>query len=525
MEPRLLSRWGRSLWFGVWLGTTSAGACMATSCAFVLDFTAFEGCAECSDTDRCKPGPCIQNGCFPEPDGGPVCEPPPDVPPARCKGKLPGTLSAIREFAPLRADSVLQTEVLTTNTRIYQTAFIRNEDQTHDVVVRAFDVHDTATDSEPQRPLATVRLSDLLAGKPEAVVAPGVLVAPQADTTGELALFTAIAEPSYLGGYVVRLNLTVDLEPIGEFSDLTEFPNFLIEDSAGRKGPAAQLLADGQPFVVWQGCKPNLDAGTDLQKDPCKSASTTSGHVAVFSYSGKKLDNVDLSEQGIPEDVVASSLQALGGGPLPAAVWAGHALDTNRPYVKVGLPTLGTQAELVRCTQDRALWLHASPPVKGAVSSVVWSSQSAAEATRVQCSDEQCRDMLNAPDSGDTETCSPTLISDRVVLGASYLVHGVWGASNGDENAYTVSAYVQEKGDDRTLVATVTRGTPDPNQNPLVDVKAPIEILSTAGPRNVALSVQPYSSTATRATATVGVSWIDGTNTARLSGLDLCLDP
>jgi hypothetical protein len=244
----------------------------------------------------------------------------------------------------------------------------------------------------------------------------------------------------------------------------------------------------------------------------------------MFAYSGDKLGNVELSEQGIPEDLVASSLQALGGGPQPAAVWAGYSLESKPFHIKAGLPSLGNYTELARCDNriGRPQWLHATQ-VKGAVSSVAWSSGAAAEATRVQCFDEECRDLLEAPDASDSPNCSPALINTRVFLDVNYLAHGVWASSNGDENAHTVAAFVQDDETSRNLVVGVTRGTPDPNRHRLLDAMPPIQTLSTSSPENVALSLQPYSPKTER--AVVGISWIERGKIARLSGLDLCLEP
>lgn len=503
------------------VGVSTLSLATLSGCAFVLDFGDFErDCSGCLESQQCTPGRCTRNGCFPPPEQNPECSPPDDER-ARCDGASPGSLAGFLDFTPLRG-TALQAEVLVTDTRIYQTVFVENADGSNDVVIRAFDITGDLIPVEPRAPVAEVAISTLLERQTDRVVAPGVLVAPRGDDKSQLTLFTAVAEPGYLSGYVARLDLTSALLPVGSLTDLTEFPNFRIDNAPGRSGPAAQLLESGQAFAVWQGCKPSTTADINVLKDPCKLDGVSSGNGAIYAYSGETLSADALINEGIDEVLDASSIQALAGGPAPAAIWAASALKGGS-FVKAGVPSTKSFFELLQCeaSVEPMQWLSASPIV-GAVSSIAWTAgEDFAEATRIKCSEDECRDLLDVPDAGGADSCSTELARNRVTLDVEYLTHGVWASSNADDNAHTVSAFVDLEGPDRRLVATVTQGRPDPNSAPLSTRDGLLE-LSADLPSRVALALEPHSDDAER--AVVAVSWIDR-NSARLSALDLCLAP
>lgn len=497
------------------------GLVCLSGCAFLVDFESLErDCSTCVESQQCTPGPCTRNGCFPAPALNPDCAPAENEP-KRCDGAAPGSLAHFADFTPLEG-TVLQAEVLVTTTRIYQSVFIEAADGSTDVVIRAFDISSEAVPSGPLAPVTEVTVSALLQRKTDLVVAPGVLVAPRGNGRSDLTLFTAVAEPGSASGYVTRLDLDAALEPMGPLTDLTEFPNFDLDKDAGRAGPAAQVLETGEAFAVWQGCKPSTDTDINVLKDPCKTHGVAAGHGAIYGYSGETLSADVLVNGGIDEGLDASSIQAVAGGPAPAAIWTASALKGGS-VVKAGVPSTQNVLELLQCeeTGEPMQWLNASPIV-GEVSSVAWTAgEGFVEATRIRCSDEECRDLLAVPDAGGSNSCSPELKRNRVVLDVEYVAHGVWALGNADENAHTVSAFVDLTGAERRLVASVTQGKPDPNSAPLL-TRDGLWDLSADLPRRVALGMQPYSPETRR--AVVAVSWIDR-NSARLSALDLCLSP
>lgn len=523
-------------------GTGAVLAALAVGgCAFVLDFDKYEACAECEAVDVCvTPNhACVRNGCV-RPKGDAECaasdtsgRDPLDASQPRCADGA--RLSPYQTLEALEADVVLQAEVLTTSTRIYHAAFI-SEDGRRDVVLRAFDTTDVGDDSAS--PIATLRLSTLLEealsngpdAPPDEIVAPVSMVATP-DAPGSLTLYTAIAAPGAMTGDVVQIRLDATWPQRATPTLLTDMPNFHVNDSAGRAGPAAGTLADGAPFVVWQGCRPTEETPT-IEKDLCRVMSVTSGAGAIYGHSGSSLlEKEDLIVQGVSEDLPASSIRALGGGNQPAAVWAVSDLSGEQLQVRAGVP--GPQAsvstELLQCdpATGSAQWLNATP-IWGPVSSVGWTKDDSAtsEATKVQCLDDSCRDLAASVDAGATATCSTAMTNKRVFLDVTYLVHGIWADSTADKNAYTVAAFVRRTGSERRLQATVTQGLPDPNEHPLIAPQGEFE-LATSNPTKVVLSLQRYEPKAERAVVAVG--WVEPTEgarqAARLSALDLCLSP
>jgi hypothetical protein len=492
-------------------------------CALVLDFDEFESCAQCTEKERCEPGACVDQGCFPPPEEDPQCKPKGESRP-RCSGASTGELVKFLAAEPLKAYAVLQTEVLTTKDTIYQTSFIRDAKGHYDVVVHAYDTTGEVIETEPRRPTASLQLSKLLTRENEELVAPGVLVAPRAEGEAELVLFTAVREVGYSSAFVVRLDLSKMLEPKGSFTDLTEFPNLLVDSvqGPGRRGPAAQLLADGRPFAVWQGCKPDPHIEFAQQKDVCKSNGDTPNN-AIYASSAQKLSGRQMVNQGIEEPHVAASIQALGGGPAPAAVWATAPWEGSF-QIKSGLPTAGTSSELLQCGRredgDEVQWLHATR-VFGATSDVGWTTSGLSEVTGVTCTDEHCRDTMKSQVT-DPLSCPDNISVNRVYTDVSSFAHGYWAAGTRDVNAQAVVAYVLTEAASRQLLLTSSRGTPDPNRHRLLDSSDHAE-LSTTSPAKVTLDLEPYVTPARR--AVVGVGWIERETTARLSAFDLCLEP
>lgn len=516
-QRRSMARPWRSL---LW----SLASLSSVSCAFILDFDEFEACAQCTEKERCQPGMCIETGCFPPPEEDPECKPK-DEKRQRCSGASPGGLSKFLEAQPLEATAVLQTEVLTTENALYQTTFIRVGKDQYDVVVHAYDTTGDVIETEPRRPTATLRLSELLTRESEELVAPGVLVAPRAGGEAKLVLFTAVREVGYLSAFVVRLDLTEALEPVGPFADLTEFPNLLIDgmETEGRLGPAAQLLADGRPFAVWHGCKPNSEVEFHQQKDVCKANGETPNN-AIYASSKQKLTGPQMLTQGIKELRLVTSIQALGGGPAPAAVWT-TTPEEQSFQISSGLPSTGNLSDLLQCEpsepKEAVQWLHATR-VFGATSSVGWTSTGLlSELTGVTCNDENCRDTMDRQ-GRDSPSCPDPLAFNRVFTDISSFAHGFWAAGNSDANAQAVMAYVLSESASRQLLLTSSRGTPDPNRHRLLDSSVHLK-LSTANPAKVTLDLEPHVTPARR--AVVGVGWIEHGNTARLSAFDLCLEP
>jgi hypothetical protein len=530
-----------SKWFS--RGGAVIAALVVCSCAFVLDFDKFERCAECEDVVWCKDDnhSCIQNGCQPKPDDNPLCEERetsesemPDAGQRRCMDESV-LLSEYATFEPAEADVILQAEVLATSTRIYHAVYLSNGGKT-DILLRAFDTtgEKLGAPNAFAAPVASVRLSELLKGalsngqdaEPDTIVAPLAMV-PTPDQAGGLTLYTAIAEPGVQTADVVQIQLEATWPEQATPKLLTEIPNFKINESAGRAGPAAGTLANGEPFVVWQGCQPDGDV-LPIEKDLCKPANVTPG--AIYSHVGSvELDRFALAAQGIPEDLLASSIRALSGGSRPAAVWAVSALgDDTQVFVRAGLPAMDPafSTELLQCDDSTkgVQWLSAAP-IWGPVSSVSWTKGSAAaEATRVQCLDDTCRDLANTPDAGETDKCSTSMINNRVFHDVGYVIHGVWADSNADEAAHTVVAFTKPMGDKHHVFATAATGLPDPNLYPLIG-RSPELALDADNPSKVVLSLQKYESKAKRAVAAVG--WVErgkkAPQAARLSALDLCL--
>lgn len=497
-----------------------------TSCALTLDFDKFEGCQECAAADPCQDNACTRNGCLPRPEDNPVCEqdePTAEAGPARCSGDAP--LSPYLRFTPLEAEVIFQAETLTTPTRIYHAVYVGNADDTRDVIVRAFDPSGDVVEETPRAPIATARLSELIAtrlGREVTLVAPASMV--QAAKGNTLVVYTAIAPQGTETADVIRVDIDAGLAKASAVTFLTEIPNFQIDDSAGRGGPAAGTLANGEPFVVWQGCKP--DASTPnitLETDLCKVAADSG---TIYGHTGTQSLSVDsLAAQGISEDLFASSIQALSGATYPGAVWAASSLTDEELHVRAGLPEPGSSLDLLQCddSQASAQWLSATP-IWGPVASIGWTKSSAtAEATRVQCLDETCRDLAVASDAGDSASCSTTLVNTRVFLNVSYLAHGIWADSNADETAWTVAAYVQQDGSETRLLTTATQATPDPNQTRLINPVPTLE-LPSSNPTKVVLSLQKYSLNAQRGLVSVG--WVErhgSRQAAMLSALDLCV--
>lgn len=495
-----------------------------TSCAFTLDFDKLESCNECAAAAPCEDNACTRNGCLPRPEDNPACqeEPTPEAAPARCSGEAP--LSPYLNLAPLEAEVIFQTEVLTTSTRIYHAAFVGEADGARDVVVRAFDASGDVIEQSTRSPSASAHLSELIEtrlGREVTLVAPASMVA--GTKSNAVVLYTAIAPKGTRTADVIRVDLDVALEQATAVTFLTEIPNFQIDDSAGRGGPAAGTLRNGEPFVVWQGCKPNASTpNITLETDLCK-ATTDAG--AIYGHSGSQSLSVDsLAEQGISEKLFASSIQALSGGLYPGAVWAASSL-TNEFHIRAGLPGGGTSLELLQCDDSHASakWLSAAP-IWGPIASVGWTKSSdTAEATRVQCSDETCRDLAVVSDAGDSASCSTSMVNTRVFLNVSYLAHGVWTDSNANEDAWSVAAYVQTDGDESKLLTTASQALPDPNQTRLINPGPTLE-LSSNNPTKVVLSLQKYSLDAQRSLVAVG--WVESRGSrqaAMVSALDLCV--
>lgn len=508
-----------------WSSRTGAvfAAFAVSSCAFILDFDKFERCPECA-------GAVETTGEQTSHDAPAI-----DAGRPRC-AEASSSLSEFVELAPLEADLVIQTDVLTTPTRIYHTAYVSNGGKP-DVVLRAFDSTGEVVGArgDTLAPIATLRLSELLAdalsnGKdmpPDEVVAPLSMV-PTPGTAGGLTLYTAIAAPGATTGYVVELELGATWPERAIPKPLTEIPNFQVELGPGRSGPAAGTLKSGAPFVVWQGCKPDPDAaGITLEKDLCKA--TEGSPRPIYAHTGsEELDVYDLAELGIAEDLPATSIRALSGDTKPAAVWATSMLGDKQMFVKAGLPaaTAAASVELVQCDDPvgGARWLSTAS-ISGAVNSVAWSKSNAiSEATRVQCSDEACRDLAETTtgDGGTTPECSTAMVQGRIFAGVAYLAHGVWTDSNADEDAYTVAAFTTQTEDKNRVVAAVTQGIPDPNAVPLLAKATRLE-LPASRPTKVVLSLQKHDAKVKRAVAAVG--WIEGDKVARATALDLCLSP
>lgn len=494
------------------------------SCAFTLDFDKFEGCRECAAADPCEDNACTRNGCLPRPESNPVCiqdEPTPEAAPARCSGDA--VLSPYLDLAPLEAESVFQAEVLTTSTQIYHAVFVGEADGVRDVIVRAFDASGDVIEETAREPIASARLSELIArrlAREVRLVAPASMVL--TSNAKSLVLYTAIAPTGTRTADVIRVDLDAALGQANAVTFLTEIPNFQIDDSAGRNGPAAGTLATGEPFVVWQGCKPDANTpNITLETDLCKVA-TEAG--AIYGHSGSQSLSVDaLAEQGIGEALLASSIQALSGGKYPGAVWAASSL-TSEFHIRAGLPEPGSSLDLLQCDDSHASakWLSAAP-IWGSITSVGWTKSSdTAEATRVQCLDEACRDLALESDAGDSANCSTSMVNTRVFLDVSYLAHGVWTDSNANDDAWSIAAYVQTDGDESKLLTTATQALPDPNQVRLLNPIPALE-LSSNNPTKVVLSLQKYSLDAERGLVAVG--WVESRGSrqaAMLSALDLC---
>jgi hypothetical protein len=522
----IVSKWfGASGWAVIALNTS-------TGCAFILDFDEFERCPECrasvETADEVTADEVTTQHESPVDAGRPRCAD---------EGVL---LSEYLDFEPLEADVVLQSEVLTTATRVYHAAYVSNGDE-YDVILRSFDTAGEVVGGAGsfRPPLATLSLSKLLSTEVDAgavdagtdlkIVAPASMV-PTPGAAGGLTIYTAIAPAGFETADVVRIQLDATWPKHATPTWLTEIPNFRIHGTAGRLGPAAGVLATGEPFAVWQGCKPDPDAeGISLQRDLCNSTGVT----AIYGHAGSRLLDIDeLAEQGILEDLPAGSIRALSGGTQPAAVWAVSTLGNGQVNIRAGLPALqpGSSTELLQCDDPsgRAQWLSATP-IWGPATSVSWTKDnSTAEATRVECLDQTCHDMARAAnaDAGTAPECTPDMNRERVFPQVDYLVHGVWTASNADDDAYTVAAFVERDGSSRQLHATVTQGLPDPNEHPLFPADTNLE-LTTSNPSKVVLSLQKYQPNAKRAVVAVG--WVESGNgsrqTARLSALDLCLEP
>lgn len=491
--------------FGVSLATTTAG------CAFVLDFDRFEGCTACKDEVAVDAG---------EPDAA-VRETP------RCSERT-GALAPFLTFAPLEASVVLQAEALTTSTRVYHSVYVSDTSNERDIVVRAFDITGEIVVASERAPSATRSLSEAfatLAPEYPRLVAPASMVALP---NGNLALFTALAEEGAQTGSVVRIELDSSLNVVSEVNYLTEIPNFQIDDTAGRSGPAAGSLTNGEPFVVWQGCRPDPnEPNISLEADLCANVGVASGGGAIFGHRGTKpLDVQDLADQGVDESSFAGSLQALSGATAPAAVWATASVKEHLLHLRAGLTTTGVSTELHQCDTAPGVpkWLN-TVRTAGAVSSVVWSKDPwTAEATLVQCTEEQCLDLAASQGTDDNPACAAKKFANRVYPEVGYVAQGVWANSNGDKDAFTIAAFVPEES--QRLQVSTTQGIPDPNVSPLVVEETALELPSKS-PSKVVLSLQQHAEGEERAVAVVG--WVDRAQASRqaahLSAIDLCLTP
>lgn len=545
----ILGRLGR--WVSSW--SVASTAIVAGGCAFTLDFDKLERCASCKGVDACHATEhaCVQNGCLPPPQTNPECgavvsEPTVDAGRPRCADGA--GLSRYSNFEPVEADAVLQIEVLTTSNRIFHSVYVSDAGK-RDVILRAFDTTgETVVDSDAYgKPSATLRLSELLAttldndAAPLEIVAPLTMV-PTPGKAGALTLYTVLAAPDSKTGDVVQLQLDARWPERITPTWLTDIPNFQVDDTAGRSGPAAGTLASGEPFVVWQGCKPDLST-PDIQreKDLCKLKGVPGGAGAIYGHAGSTRASVEqLATQGIAEDLPAGSLRALSGVTWPAALWGVSDLQHKQASIKAGLPSNddASASELLRCdTEPGAVqWLNAAP-IWGSISSVTWTrTPNTAEATRVQCLGATCSDLAVGPrsdagadvgvDAGAEAACPTDLAARRVFADVSYLVHAVWADSTADDNARTLAAFVFGQGSGRALQVTVTHGVPDPNRTSLIDPNTHLE-LTTNNPTKVVLSLQKYAPKAELAVAAVG--WVEPTSgtrqNAHLAALDLCLAP
>ncbi len=514
----------------------------SNGCAFTLDFDDLERCAECKGVDTCNDDRhvCVLNGCQPEPRDNPVCESPDASADAgstpRCDGAT--TLSPFVEFTPVDVDVVLQAEVLTTKTRVYHAVYVEDDGKA-DIILRAFDTTSDVVGAPGTyvSPIAERRLSelvgnslaDVLGSSAGELVAPAALVLPRgfdepaADAAGALTVYTAVAAAGASTAALVRLDLGPNWPNATSLVPLTVLPNFRINSSAGRSGPAAGRLDDGEPFVVWQGCKPTPDTLPN-EADLCGVVASAR---TIYAHSGsEELTLDDLLEQGIAEEGAANSIGALSGGAQPAALWMTAGLaTTTRVDVRAGVPSQpqAQVTELLQCDDPTGggQWINTAL-VQGAVSSVVWSKASGtAEATRVQCLDGSCRELGVEADAGPDTECSRTLTNHRVFPDINYLAHGVWAASNADSKAFTVAAFVERDESGTSLRATVTQGLPDPNAVAIVEPSTERFEVTATNPKGVVLSMQQYDEQSTRAVVTVG--WVDGTHVARLRAFDLCL--